>query len=488
MRATCPNLPHVARRVILANALCLPGTLAAAEWFVATTGSDATGNGSAAQPFRTLGHVLEPANGLLDAGDTITVRGPAGANLYNECEVRLRLPLTLRSPAGERAHIHCDINTPDTVTVQVDPDAGGSVIANLEISGGYYYAVFLQTDWDSSGNPEGTGASNVLIEDCEIHDSGRDAIKITPKSDDVTLRRLHIHHSGRRYPPGTPAEDMNAEGIDNVNGSRMRVEDSHIHDTATTGLYFKGGAADVLIQRNRIERTGAAGILVGFDTSPEFFDTQINPAYYESVRGVVRNNIIIDTAGAGIGLYAAQDALIAHNTLMRTATAYHAALYFGVTLQDYAPEAGRPPSINPRLLNNVVQQNGGDCMGIRWADEIEPSGLYALTGSPGSNYNRFDNTLGACNFVDTRPGSGIENGANLAQWQSAENADAQSVETLIALEPDGHLAAGSVAIDAGLSLTEVVDDIDRQARGPAVDVGADERDVLTVFANGFEHP
>ena len=472
--------------ILLFACLSLPSGAQAAEWFVATTGSDGSGTGSATQPFRTLAHVLEPANGLLAPGDIITVRGPPGANLYNECEVRLRMPLTLRSPAGERAHIHCDILNVDTVTVQIDPEASDSTLSNLEISGGYYYAVFLQTDWDSSGNPQGFGASRVVIEDSEIHDSGRDAIKITPKCNDVTLRRLHIHHSGRRYPPGTPAEDMNAEGIDNVNGSRMRVEDSHIHDIATTGLYFKGGAADVLVQRNRIERTGAAGILVGFDTSPEFFDTTINPSYYEAIRGVVRNNIVIDTVGAGIGLYAAQDALIAHNSLLRTATAYHAALYFGVTLQDYAPEAGRPPSVNPRLLNNVVQQNGGDCFGIRWADEISPSGLYALVGSPGSDYNRFDNTLGACNYFDTRPASGIEAGANFAQWQAAENTDAHSLETLVALEADGHLAAGSVAIDAGLALTDVVDDIDRQARGVAVDIGADERDASVVFSNGFE--
>lgn len=470
------RLARHAARLASGLALALPALPGhAAEWFVSPQGSDSTGTGSLAQPFKTLAHLLEPARGLVRAGDTVTLRGQPGANVYRENEVRLRVPLTLRSHPGEWAVISCPLDVADSVCVQVDPGASGSRISRLEITGGNLYGLFFQTDWDARDNRSGRGASQVIVEDCRIHGTGRDAIKITPKSDDITIRRCEIFNTGRLYPPGTPLDEQNAEGIDNVNGSRMVVEDSHIHDIATTGLYFKGGAADVLVQRNRIERTGLGGIMVGFDTSPDFFDTTLNPGWYESVRGTVRNNLVRDTGYAGIGLYAAQDAVVVHNTLVNTARLGHAALYFGVTLQDFEPQAGRPPSVNPLVVNNLVLQDGGDCVGIRWANEISAAGLYALRGHPGTDHNWFHNQRGECRFTDTRPGSALADGGTLAQWRSQLTADASSGSGAIGVGARGHLAAGSPALGRGRRLAQVTDDIDGQPRGSgAVDIGADQ--------------
>ena len=78
-----------------------------------------------------------------------------------------------------------------------------------EISGGYYYGIMLQTDWYRAGDPA-TGASNVVMEDLLVRDSGHDGIKITPKSNGAIIRRVEIRNTGRR-------DDSNADGIDNVN-------------------------------------------------------------------------------------------------------------------------------------------------------------------------------------------------------------------------------------------------------------------------------
>ncbi len=471
-------------RCVLLFACCGGSGVGAAEWFVSTAGSDQTGTGSVAQPFRSITHVLEPANAIVQAGDVVTLRGPLGNNTYNECDVRLRMPLTLRSFAGERAHIRCSLAVMDSVTIQIDPDASGSTLSRLEVSGGFYYGIFFQTDWFSGGGEAFTGASNVLIDDLRIHDTGRDGIKITPKCNDITISNSEIWNSGAIYPPGTPLDDKNAEGIDNVNGSRMRVRDSHIHDIATNGLYFKGGAADVIVERNVIERTGLGGIMFGFDTSPEFFDTQINPGYYEAVRGIVRNNVVRETGYAGIGLYATQDATVVNNTLLFTAQLGHAALYFGVTLQDFEPQAGRPPNINPTIRNNLIIQNGGDCMRVRWANEL--GGLSGLSGNPGSNFNWFHNTTDECNFADNRPGSPLDNGGSLAAWRAFENADSNSQSGEIAVTADGHLPVDSPAIDQGQSVPSVSDDIDRELRSATFDIGSDERAAGILFGSSFE--
>ena len=166
--------------------------------------------------------------------------------------------------------------------------------------------------------------------------------------------------------------------------ARMTVADNYIRDIATNGVYFKGGATDAVVQRNVIERVGEGGILVGFDISPEFFDLTENPGYFEAIRGIVRNNLIRDSGRAGISLYASRDAIIANNTLLRTANIGQAAIYIGVTLQDFDPIPGRPGSVNPRIVNNLVKTTAAADIGIRWANEL--GGLSGLSGSPGTNF------------------------------------------------------------------------------------------------------
>lgn len=470
------------------SALVVSSAAPAAEWFVSPNGNDTSGTGTLSNPFRTVKRVLSTSNVVVAHGDVVTLRGLAGNNRYNECDVRLRVRLTLRSRPGERAHIHCDINTTNNATIQIDPNASGSVLRDLEVTGGRYYGVFLQTGWYQGGGEHLTGARDVLIEDLLIHSTGRDGIKVTPKSDRLTVRRTEIHSTGMLYPPGTPLDNRNADGIDNVQGSGMRVQDSYLHNISTTGIYFKGGAQDVVLERNVIDGTGMAGILVGFDTSVAFFDRQSNPGFYEAIRGTVRNNLVMNTQYAGIGLYASQDALVAHNTLVNTAQTGHAALYFGVVFQDWDPIAGRPPNLRPRLLNNLVIQNSGKCMDIRYSNEL--GGLSGLTGASGSNFNAFRAANGNCRFTDQRPGSPVGSSGTLAQWRSHTGADANSLQGNFSVDGAGRLPAGSPLINAGTPLMEVTDDIDRDPRGSQPDIGADEftpgAGSAFLFAEGFE--
>lgn len=470
------------RPAIIALALMSTPALAA-EWFVSTSGSD-NNNGSQSSPWRSVKHAL--AAGSVSPGDTITVRGPAGNNTYHECDVRMRKRVTLRSYPGERAHIHCARGAADTNVMMIYPTASGSRVSGLEISGSKYYGIKFETDWEQRWNESGLGTSNVILEDLWVHDTGRDAIKITPKSDHITIRGSEIWNSGAGYPAGTSPDNKNAEGIDNVNGSYMVVEDNYIHDTATTGVYFKGGARGVVVQRNYIENTGAAGILVGFDTSPQFFDTGINPDWYEAIDAVVRNNVVRNTRWSGIGMYAAKNPVVVNNTIVDTASVHHAALYFGVTFQDWDSRAGRPANVNPLIRNNlVIQPEGRACVDIRHSHEL--GGLSGLDGSPNMDFNAFHNS--GCTFRDTRPSSNSGR-VQLTPWQAHSNQERNSIHTRLAVSSTGHLPAGSPAIKRGTALAQVTDDIDGQQRIAPYDIGADEvkgaDEVEDVFRDGFE--
>ena len=446
--------------------LAFPAVVAAETWHVSPDGDDRRGDGSADRPFRTILRVLNTTNGVARAGDTVVLRGSPGNNRYNECDVRLRVRLTIRSAAGERAHIHCNPDVRQSVAVQIDPAASGSVLSNLEISGGYYYGVMLQSYWSQGEQTHTSGASDVLLEDLLIHGTGRDGIKITPKSNRATIRRVEIHSTGQR-------DRSNADGIDNVNGDGMVVEDSYIHDTATTGLYFKGGARDVVIQRNRIENTGDAGILVGFDTSPEFFDPSVNPRYYEAIGGLVRNNVIRNTGYAGIGLYASKDAMVVNNTIIDAARKGHGAILLGIVFQDWVDEAGRPPNINPTIRNNLIVQNGGACLEIRWSPEL--GGLSGLEGNPGTDWNGYSDVRGTCRFIDHRPDSPmLAARGDFERWRRWMDADANSLQAVFPLDAQGRPLAGSPALGAGVAIESVEDDLEHRPRGEHPTLGAFE--------------
>ena len=440
---------------------------------VAVTGDDATGDGSAAAPFRTIQHVLDNVAGQ---GAVLLVH----EGTYEEA-VRIRHSgLTLQAAPGERAHIACPVSLDEDapiLCVEIDAETTGVTLRGLEVSGGFY-SVYLGSQWDYDDTPlDNLAAREVLIEDCVLHDSGRDVVKVPAGCDDVTIRRCEIYNSGMGYPPETPQEEKNAEGVDAVNSDRMHVADTYIHDTATSCLYVKGGSIGTVIERTRAERCGDLGIVLGFDTSPEFFDTMANPDYYENIGGVIRNCVIADTGLAGLGLYATRDAYLLHNTVMRAGRSGQAGIYLGVATQDYAPEAGRPANTRPTIVGNIVDQSGlaaPACFGIRHTVEDQLGELSGLAEQGTIRDNLYYAGGAPCAFEDARPTAAFT-GDDLAGWQAhAAGFDAGSRLADPLLTADGHVGAGSPAVDAVAATPGVAYDIDGAARSGPYDVGADE--------------
>ena len=446
----------------------VPSIALAAEYYVSTTGNDSTGTGSIGSPYRTIQHVLD---NVVVSRDIIILR----AGTYGE-NIRIRkASITIRSMTGEWAVIQSEINSEDEIIAVIfDVNSDGSTLERVEVIGGYWYGIKFNTKWDWGDPNDRSGACNIIIEDCKIHDTGQACVKVTPGCDDITIRRCEIYNSGRRAPDS-------AEAIDNVNGDRMLVQECYIHDISATGLYAKGGASGLIIDRCWVENCGGAGILVGFDTSPEFFDTVVNPDYYENIDGMVRNSIVINTQYAGIGMYAAKDAKIYNNTLVDVAQGGHSGLYFGVTFQDWEPEAGRPPSINPVIRNNIVVQSrtmNTSAIEIRYTDEDELGGLSALSGMPAMSNNRYYIEGGIAHFEDNRPDSEFSGG--LTAWQTHISGDVNCTEgnpEFVDLTGGNyHLSPTSPCIDTGTS--DGVPAIDyagiARPQGQGYDIGAYE--------------
>ena len=406
--------------------------------YVAPNGSDATETGSADAPYRSINAALASAQ----SGDTIVLRD----GIYREgMSVRVRESnITIKSAKGEWAIIDLtsyDAGADEDSGVYFDVDSSGGTLQSVEVMGGFY-AVCLETKWDWGDPADRDGASNITIEDCILHDSRYDVVKVKPQCDNVTIRFNEIFNSGRDYVghPDFDKGECNSEGIDNVNGDNMVVQNNYIHDICSNAVYAKGGAIDALIESNRIERAYGAGILVGFDTSPEYFDTVVNRQYYENIRGIVRNNLIIDTGWEGIGLYGSKDAQVYNNTVVNAVSygtgLYHSAIYFGLTYQDWESYAGRPANVNPSIHHNIVCQPasaGSPMVDIRYADEL--GGLSALDGNPTMNDNCYYIAGSSAAFGDRRPNSILEN-AELSAWQSHISGDSGSLETDPALDAD----------------------------------------------------
>ncbi len=436
--------------------------LLATNWYVATTGND-NNAGTLAAPLKTLEQAIENAA----PGDQIFLR----AGTYTSHEIRItKNNLSIRSYPGEWAIIACSVQLEDEASCiwYSEPTVTGGLLENLEITGGYYYGIKFETNWDW-GLPQAEirGVQDIIIRGCKIHDTGRDCIKITPACRNIQILSCEIYNSGIG-PSNLPINNgPNAEGIDNVNGDGMVVRNCYIHNISTTGVYVKGGAKDCIIEENLIYGVLEAGILLGFYTDAEFFDQDgTNPSFYECQYSVARNNIVYNTGGAGIGFFAARNCSAYNNTVVTGSGSFHAPLYFSpgdIWIDDNTTLT--PANFNIEVYNNIFI----DQSGTGEEDYTVQIREAALTGINLIDYNIYRKNSGSATFDD-----GISWPAlTFNQWKSQLGFDAHSMEVYPVIDGHLHLMPGSPAINAGRT-APAIRDYDGQPRMAAPDIGADE--------------
>lgn len=449
-----------------------PSMLFARTIHVSPNGSDG-GDGSSGQPFQTIMKALE------EAADDDVIELRTGTYQSNELRITQN-NLTIRSASGQWAKIVAPVDVEDIGSCiwYREPEVTGGRLERLEIVGGYYYGVKFETNWDFTDDngvqlqlSQRRGVKGVTIIGCKIHDTGRDCIKLTPGCADISILSCEIYRSGvgpANDPTNPDPYSHNAEGIDNVNAARMVVRNCYFHDISTTGIYAKGGATDCLIEQNLIVNTGDGGIFLGFDTDLEFFDTIQNPNHYDCIRGMARNNIIVNTGGAGIGFWGAKDCQAINNTVITASTNFHAPLFINHNSMYYGEEP--EPSVEMPcegivVKNNIFVDNTGT------GDEdytaiIRPMGLVGTNDFSNNCYFK----AGKAAQFDIAGDAAV----NFSEWRAFVKGEAMSMEADPQLNNQHHLNAGSPCIDKGASTTGTTNDYDGNPRSSAVDIGADE--------------
>ena len=430
-------------------------------WYVALNGSDPN-EGTLGKPMKTIQKAVDSAK----PGDAIELR--AGTHESREIRI-LTCNLTLRSYPGEWAVIKAVTNDEDIASVlwYREPTIVGGLLENLEIVGGYYYAIKLENNWEN-GEPVLHSVRDITIRNCKIHDTGRDCIKIVSGCNNISILNSEIYRSGVG-PANVTAN--NAEAIDNVNGSNMIVRNCYIHDIATNGLYAKGGPKNCLIENNLIMNCGELGVVAGYtNTDEEWFDRD-NKDFVETFDMIIRNNIIINTKWGGVGLIASVRPQVLNNTFVNVGSDTYGVLYISRG-ETYAGPTGAlrtPPCRDAKVLNNIfVQSQSGELSMIR-IRYYEDDKAESLAGTSQIDYNRYYRPGNAAIYENRQTPD-----LTFAQWKAATGFDAHSSEGDPKLNAQYHLLAGSPCLKVGFPQSILTTDYDGNSRSGNPDLGADE--------------
>jgi hypothetical protein len=370
---------------------------------------------------------LQNAVNNASSGDTILIAD----GIYNLNGVYLRIEtpnVTLRAASGNREAVILDGNYITTEIIQIV--ASNVTVADVTLREAYNHPIHVMTT-------DAGDTLNTLIYNVHLVDPGEQAIKINPAAagrypDNGVIACSHIELTDAGRP--NIRNNCYTGGIDAHQAEGWVIQDNLIegfwcdNGLSEHGIHLWRGCRDTVVERN-VLRENARGIGFGLADSGDGRIYTDNPCpsaggYVDHYGGLIRNNFVFASDAnlfgsefgfdCGICLWQACGAQIFNNTVVSTQASFSSIEW-------------RFDNTDIELRNNLVSHN-----------------LRDRGGTAVLSHNLQNAPLSL--FVD---------GAN----------------------GDLHLlGTATAAIDQGLTLAEVTDDVDGEARpsGTAPDIGADE--------------
>lgn len=338
----------------------------AANYFVATTGSDAA-DGSSATPWRTL----QKAADTMVAGDTTTVRngtyvegalvfntadGTAGSRITLQAQNRHQAILSSTSSCNPSIDFERSYITIDGLRIRVDAT---DVLCSSGTTANYYIQMWPPSRADINGNQNSTKrggwVKNVLID----HPLGKryGAIKI---SEDDGLVEDNIVYG--------EIETIATNNVIIRNNTVFGIKDNTIH--------AKGGARNTQIYNNVVHLTVgnfSYGIVAGgCSCTTCFYD---DASRIELYNGAIYNNVVLNDHGSTT------------NRLFAFFSASNSKIFNNVGINGIPVEFSRGCGINatntnPVFVNNIlVDETGGASYSM--------GNVTDFTGTKTLNHNNF---------------------------------------------------------------------------------------------------
>lgn len=270
---------------------------------VATTGNDATGNGSAGNPFATI----ERAAQLAAPGTAVRVHAGTyrGDNYIDGLAGTLAAPIWIGGAPGEARPVL---------------DGGGEglhltrvryvVVHDLEVRN----STFNGINTDDGGDVADNDATRyVVFRGLFIHDVGgsgnQDCLKLSGVNDYFVLDSEFAFCGG----------GASGSAIDHVGCHGGLIAGNDFHDLLASGnaVQAKGGSADIEIRANRMVDAGQRTINIGGSTGYAFF----RPPLSTTAPNVEARNIrvianVIEGSVTPLAFVGAVDSLAAHHTIV----------------------------------------------------------------------------------------------------------------------------------------------------------------------------